>query len=815
MKHIPLLFLLLCTAVAAQAQFSATTTERNELHSMQPSFKMDAVELDSTNLPIVLIDTYGEEIPDEPRITAAMGIIWNGTEAMNHIDDLPNNYNGSMAIEIRGSSAQFFPKKCYALELQDADGNAVNASLLGLPKDDDWILYGPYTDKTCLRNALAMTISARMGNYAPRFAYCEVVLNGEYQGLYLLMEKLKIQKNRVAIHSMSTGDVAGIDVTGGYVIKVDRNNADSPVIDYFESAYEGTGWPSDVLYVYADPHPEDINTAQKSYIEDFVDAFEDVMHSADKYDPYDGYRKYIDINAFADFFLVQELSRNVDAYRLSTYFYKNNDAFGTRLFAGPVWDFNLAFGNANYCSGWTTSGFFTDCGTGPTWWTDLYNDEAFQNLLASRWNTLRAGPLSSDSLNAWIDAQVAYIGDAVERNEDTWNVIGNWVWPNYYVGPSYASEINYFKLWLNARLAWMDTHMPGDPDAEAETTALETISITEFNYNSDDFNPSNDWVELHNYGNATVDLSGWTLSDETPFNNYVIPNEVTIEPNAYLVLVQTTDTFLMAHPGVTNYIGDFNFGFDNGGGTIKLKDNDGFIVKQINYEDTIPWPKGSDGYGPSNQILNELADENDPANWIAGCVLGTPGYAYTPCDYPILVDEINYNSLPGFNPGDWVEILNRGTENADISGWILRDANDGNQFIFPAGTILAPNGRLCVVDSMTSFTEHFPAVSNVTGESDFHFSNGGDAIRLYNTSGKIQYSIRYYDKVPWPTDPDGNGFTLENNNLSNNPNIPSDWVAGCLYGSPGTEFILPVLPPSMIWMHCMLQLVQTHSMMLC
>ena len=319
----------------------------------------------------------------------------------------------------------------------------------------------------------------------------------------------------------------------------------------------------------------------------------------------------------------------------------------------------------------------------------------------------------------------------------------------------------------------------------------QTIAITEINYNSDPYNKSNDWVELHNYGGSAVDISNWKLKDETPFNSFTIPAGTVLDANEYVVLVENIDTFLMVHGGVTNYIGEFAFGFDNTFGTVKIENNSGTVIKAVPYIDSIPWPKGCDGYGPTLQIINEEASESNPANWRSGCVLGTPGEGYVDCNYDIVVSEINYNSLLAYNPGDWIEILNRGNSDKDISGWILRDGKTDNIFVIPAGNVLSAGERLVIADSLESFTVKFPTVGNVIGEPPFSFSNGGDAVRLYTPTGKIQYSVRYKDSAPWPLDPDGTGFTLELVDEPGNPNDGVAWVAGCLYGSPGNPFVIP------------------------
>lgn len=349
-----------------------------------------------------------------------------------------------------------------------------------------------------------------------------------------------------------------------------------------------------------------------------------------------------------------------------------------------------------------------------------------------------------------------------------------------------------FSLLVNAQFAGTSNSVKNtNCSSYYDIAGGATIAITEINYNSDPYNVCNDWVELHNYGNAPIDISNWKIKDETPFNSFNIPAGTTLDPNEYVVIVEDIDTFLMVHGGVTNYIGEFLFGFDNTFGSVKLVDDGGITIRQVDYIDSVPWPKGADGYGPTLQIIDETAPENDAANWRAGCVLGTPGAAYEPCDYDIVVSEINYNSLPGYNPGDWVEILNRSGAEKDISGWIMRDGKTNNIYVMPNGTVLANGGRVVVSDSLPAFTAIFPWIPNVIGEPPFSFSNGGDAVRLYLPSGLIKYSVRYKDSSPWPLDPDGTGFTLELINESGNPNDADSWVAGCLYGSPGAPFVIP------------------------
>ena len=169
-----------------------------------------------------------------------------------------------------------------------------------------------------------------------------------------------------------------------------------------------------------------------------------------------------------DFILLNELAHNVDAYRLSTYVYKDTDADGGLVHAGPIWDFDRALGNVNYCSCYETYGWVPDdlaaCGAGyqyPFWWTKVWSDPAFQDAMRCRWEALRADELSDDALNERMRSLSEPLGDAVERDQEVWHTIGVNVGYNYYVGETWAEERGWLRDWVLERAAWMDENLPG------------------------------------------------------------------------------------------------------------------------------------------------------------------------------------------------------------------------------------------------------------------------------------------------------------------------------------------------------------------
>ena len=429
------------------------------------------VNLQNSNLPIIVINTFGQVIPDEPKIMANMGIIDNGPGQRNFLNQPYNSYFGSIGIELRGSSSQdLSDKKPYGVETRNADGSNLNTALLGMPSENDWVFLAPYSDKSLIRDVLAYTLARRIMPWAPRSRFVELIVNGDYKGVYAVLESIKKDNDRVDISTLNPDENSGDDLTGGYILKIDKWTG--AFNDGFNSPYPPPGNPNTpIVYQYHYPRPDDISDPQKAYIQQYINNFEQVMASVNYTDPVVGYPSVIDVSSFVDFFLINEITRNVDGYRLSTFMYKNKDSNGGKLRMGPVWDFNIAFGNANYCSGNDTHGWAinfnwvcpSDSWLIPFWWDKLRNDPAFRGLVRSRWQQLRASTFSNTAINGVIDSLAAVVQEGQGRNFQRWPILGQWVWPNAFVGSTYASEINYLKTWLAGRLIWMDNEINGFP----------------------------------------------------------------------------------------------------------------------------------------------------------------------------------------------------------------------------------------------------------------------------------------------------------------------------------------------------------------
>lgn len=413
-----------------------------------------------SNLPLVLITT-AQAIMDDPRILGNMKVL-NDPSGVNQLSDDPTDYDGLISIEIRGSSSQMFPKKSYALETQDASGANNNVSLLGMPEENDWILYGPYTDKSLMRNAVVFELGEKLNRYTPRRRYCEVFINNDYRGVYMLMENIKRDDNRVDIATLLPEDIEGDELTGGYILKVDK----------FTGDFEG-GWNSpyptvggaDNFIQFHKPEADDLNAPQMDYIEGHITAFEDALAGPDFADPELGYTPFVDVNSFVDLYLINELSKNIDGYRLSTYFYKQKDSNGGKIVMGPWWDYNLALGNVDYCEGANTEGFEVDTGCGnenPFWWERMLEDPAYRDLTRCLWEDYRSAAWSNESIHSTIDSLAALLEEANVRDFARWPRLGEYVWPNAFIGQTYEEELQYMRDWIDDRLAWLDANILGE-----------------------------------------------------------------------------------------------------------------------------------------------------------------------------------------------------------------------------------------------------------------------------------------------------------------------------------------------------------------
>lgn len=408
-----------------------------------------------SNLPLVTVDTGGVAIPDEPKIAAAMKVISDPAGGRSNLETTPSDFAGAIGIERRGQSSQgqSFLKKQYSVETRDPSGSDLAVSLLGMPLESDWILQGPWKDKIFFRNAFAYWLSNRLGRYAVRTRLVEAFIDetgvgpiaDHYLGVFVLMEKIKRGPTRVNVQRLA-GDTEPA-VTGGWILKIDKTDES----DRSFTTNRGTK----VVHVY--PDGDALSDAQADWIKHYFDDFEAALAAGRDYGA------YIDVGSFVDYLIVNELMKNIDAYRISTYMHKDREK---KLQMGPVWDFDLSSTTTARYGGARPDGWviLVDLGNDgylpPFWWESLLADELFVQQLIVRWRALRGNALARSNLFHTIDSWASRLDEAQARNYERWpGVLGVPLSdePNAY--STYSGEVTEFKDFLAARLNWIDEHI--------------------------------------------------------------------------------------------------------------------------------------------------------------------------------------------------------------------------------------------------------------------------------------------------------------------------------------------------------------------
>ena len=563
-----------------------------------------------SNLPIVVIETDNHvNIPDEPKVLGTMKIIWHQDGSRNYMTDIDNpdflNYNGRIGIERRGSSSQNLQKKPYGLEtrLEDNVTNN-NVSILGMPKENDWVLNSLAFDQTGMRDVLSYELSENIGQYAPRRVYCEVVINGDYKGLYVFMEKIKADDGRVNIETMDETCNSYPAVTGGYITKADRADNGDPAAWTMQSYSSGGWWGGAVstTFVHHYPKPEDITTAQHNYIKS---VFFDLSSKAGSHNisKTDGIPSVIDIPSFVDFMLIGEFASNVDVYELSTFFHKDRNG---KLRAGPVWDYNLAyghdeFGNRSLYYVWQ---FDNNDNTGPRFWKDLFDTSMFRCYMARRWFeiTSEGKPLDYNVICNRIDELDELILEGVERDNQRWHKM-----------TQHASEVQSLKNWIQQRINWLNENI-GSCEACSDID-LPPLVISKIHYHPMDFDTINgnklEFIQINNNGDEDVDLTGYYLRELGI--TYKLPEGSRLAARDSLVLCSDSLTYVQFYNHTP--FGEYGRKLSNKSENIVIADAWGNIIDEVYYSDSAPWPTEPDGDGPYLQLIDLNLDNSLAENW--------------------------------------------------------------------------------------------------------------------------------------------------------------------------------------------------------
>lgn len=576
------------------------------------SWRVTAQTFTDSNLPIVVIETDGGvNIPDEPKVSGTMKIIWHQDGSRNYMSDIDNpeflNYDGRIGIERRGSSSQtMLNKKPYALETrEDDDITNRNVSILGMPEENDWVLNSLAFDQTGMRDVLAYELSNRLGQYASRSVYCEVVINSDYKGLYAFMEKIKPDNGRVNIEKMDETCNQYPEVTGGYIVKADKTTGGDPVA-WTMQGYGGGWWGgSSTDFILHYPKPSDITNTQKNYIHG---VFNDLASVANQHNTSiaSGIPSVIDITAFVDFMMIAEFASNVDVYSFSTFFHKNRMG---KLRAGPVWDYNLAFGydafgNRSKYDVWQ---FDNSDNNGPKFWKDLFDTDLFRCYLAKRWFELTepGQPLNYDFVCNRIDEIDALIAEAIPRDNQRWNQMNQ-----------HTQYVNNMKTWIQQRINWLNNNIGSDQ--ACSDVDLPPLVISKIHYHPMDWwgidGDKLEFIEITNNGDDEVDLTGIYFRELGI--TYQFPDNAHLEGHQAIVLC--SDSLLFSEYYNTTPFGQYTRKLSNKSENLVLADAWGNIIDQVHYTDTLPWPMEADGNGPYLELKDLDSDNSLAENWTIG-----------------------------------------------------------------------------------------------------------------------------------------------------------------------------------------------------
>ncbi len=505
-------------------------------------------------LPLVLIHSDEDEISVTEKSLAGVRVLAEATGGATFSSG--TDFDGLAQLNIRGHSSLRYPKHSYSVKLVDEALEAHKVSLLKLSKESAWVLYGPYPDKTLMRDALAYELSNDLGRWAPRTRFVEAFVHHgrgrlsaeDYVGVYLLVEKITRDKNRVNLTKLEVSQNREPEISGGYIFKKDHTGTasrknfpeDGPPMaartsnqpgfptapggfpadpDGFLPPYQGlatgttrtttttrtarrtraatgaagtitnylaaaaprsvrldddTLFPDDegfrtalqrVQFYFYEPEPDEITAVQRAWLKDYVNRIESALYGPDFTNASTGYRALLDLDSFIDHHLLVEVTKNVDGFRFSAFYHKDR---GGKLQMGPAWDWNLSFGNAD-----GKQGYLPERWLWPqlddqqySWFRRLFEDPDFGQRYVDRWAQLRTNVFATSNVLARVDRMAAHLASAQERNFSRWEILGRDISPNYFVGTSYAEEVNWMKRWIENRLTWIEKQFVPAPEVQ-------------------------------------------------------------------------------------------------------------------------------------------------------------------------------------------------------------------------------------------------------------------------------------------------------------------------------------------------------------
>ena len=727
----------------------------------------------SSSLPIVVLDSFGVPVDSYSNSGAerphrlTYGVVIDKDPLSGRASMTGTvNFQGRSGTHVRGESSSGFDQRQYAWELWDNENNDKDVSLLGLPSESDWILYAPYTDKTLMRNLLIYSRmrELRGDRSAMRTKFVEVFFNQEagqpvsaadYRGVYVLIEKIKRGKDRVDIAKLNELTTDPVAITGGYLFKKDKPGIGN----------SNFNTNSGVNIQGIDP--EMWNPSQQTYLQTYLNNFETALNGGSFTDPATGYQAYVDRDTFIDNQWFVEIAKQIDGYRISTYFHKDR---GAKMKLLPLWDYNLSLFNADYNGGDSPTGWYYSLlgGTDYPWYPRLHQDPGYRVRHWDRYWELRRGIFSTTTSQPGnvlteIDAQVTTLLDgnaatvgnnmpalppaqenAVMRHFRKWQLLGTYIWPNppgYETRTTYQSEINAMKTFVTQRLAWID-------DQNFVGTTI---------YRPPNFNRQSGIIS-----------AGQLLS-------------------------------------MSAYTGTPPAGYSYAAGTIYYTTN-GTDPRATNGA-----PAGSAYSGPLalNTSQTVKARLYNGGNWSPMTTATFIVNAVPAAAGNLAISEIHYHPLAptagesamGYTSAsmfEFIELQNVGAQNVDLTEVQVLDAVG---FYFagitdPAILILAPGARAILVGNKNAFLSRngsSPAVK-ILGEFSGNLSNAGEQIIVLAKNTSVIQRFTYLTDGLWPTGADGPGYSLVlvGPQFHLPPDPPSSWrISASIGGNPGTTDATP------------------------
>ena len=488
------------------------------------------------DLPIIFVDTKQKCLDKNvtEKIPATMKVLDGKT---NNVADSAKGTFYNIGIKVRGQSSALFPKPGYSVEVRDEKGEGMDVSMFGLPPADDWVLHGPYVDKSMLRNALAYWLFRQAGRYAPRTKHFDLYINGVYRGVYVMVEKIKRGKYRVNVSKLKETDIAGDSLTGGYIWafdKVGTNTGGGGSNNQGGIQAEGFNTSDGLNVILHYPKKANIQKQQEEYLKKYLNDLEALFKNGKNGD---GFDKYVDLGSAVDYVLHQEVTNNGDSYWCSFFLHKPKDKGGKngkefkegKVTLGPPWDFNLAMSNGGMMGygggnswqieskgGGGGGGFGGGFGFGgggmgslkaPNWLVGLWKRSDYQDELKKRWAELRSGVWHTKVMDEYLDSMKTYLTKAAERNFKRWPNLGKSSGqgdkdpePMKYCNSSgggsgmamggnnastWDGEVEHLRKKMKERMQWMDQKFGFTEPAKPVVTAPVDPEIHEPNLQKD------------------------------------------------------------------------------------------------------------------------------------------------------------------------------------------------------------------------------------------------------------------------------------------------------------------------------------------